>query len=89
MRTEISQARKENQFYLSSVEKSKALKRIEERKRKRGEEMDFSGIKKMYRQRRTIADDDDDACPSSRLPDELLLKVCCCSKILPVKLDPG
>ena len=87
MRTEISQARKENQFYLSSVEKSKALKRIEERKRKRGEEMDFSGLKKMYRQRKTVADDGDDAGSSSRLPDELLLKVCCCSKILPFKLE--
>lgn len=75
MRTEISQARKENQFYLSSVERSKALKRIEERKRKRGEEMDYTGIKKVYKQRKTI-DDDDDAGPSSRLPDELLLKVC-------------
>ena len=77
MRTEISQARKENQFYLSSVEKSKALKRIGERKRKRGEEMDLSSIKKTYRQRKTIPDDGDDAGPSSRLPDELLLKVCC------------
>ena len=75
MRTEISQARKENQFYLSSVGRSKALKRIEERKRKRGEEMDFSGIKKMYRQRKTITDNDE-AGPSSRLSDELLLKVC-------------
>ena len=46
MRTEISQAKKENQFYLSSVERSKALKRIEDRKRKRGEEMDLSGIKR-------------------------------------------
>lgn len=76
MRTEISQARKENQFYLSSVGRSKALKRIEERKRKRGEEMDFSGIKKMYRQRKTIPDNDE-AGPSSCLSDELLLKVCC------------
>ena len=76
MRTEISQAKKENQFYLNSVERSKALKRIEDRKRKRGEEMDFSGIKRMYRQRRTIPDGDD-AGPSLRLPDELLLKVSC------------
>ena len=77
MRTEISQAKKENQFYLNSIEKSKALKRIEDRKRKRGEEMDFSGIKRMYRQRRTIPDGDHDAGPTSSLPDELLLKVCC------------
>lgn len=77
MRTEISQAKKENQFYLNSVERSKALKRIEDRKRKRGEEMDLSGIKRTYRQRRTILDGDDDAGPSSCLPDELLLKVSC------------
>ena len=77
MRTEISQAKKENQFYLSSVERSKALKQIEDRKRKRGEEMDLSGIKRKYRQRKTISGGDDSAGPSSRLSDELLLKVCC------------
>lgn len=75
MRTEISQAKKENQFFLTSVEKSKALKRIEDRKRKRGEEMDLSSIKKVYKQRKTITDNDDSGS-SSRLPDELLLKVC-------------
>jgi len=76
MRTEISQARKENQFFLSSVEKSKALRQIEDRKRKRGEEMDLSAIKKVYKQRKTVSDDTG-AGSSSCLPDELLLKVCC------------
>jgi len=74
MRTEISQARKENQFFLSSVEQSKALKKIENRKRKRGEEMDFTGIRRTYKQSKIISNDD--AGPSSSLPDELLLKVC-------------
>lgn len=74
MRTEMSQARKENQFFLSSVEKGKALKRIEERKRKRGEEMDYSTIKRVYKQSKAIPSDG--AGPSSSLPDDLLLKVC-------------
>ena len=74
MRTEISQARKENQFFLSSVEQSKALKKIEDRKRKRGEEMDYTGIKRTYKQSKTISNDDPG--PSSSLPDELLVKVC-------------
>ena len=74
MRTEISQARKENQFFLSSLEQSKALKKIEDRKRKRGEEMDYSGIKRNYKQSKTISNDD--AGLSSSVPDELLLKVC-------------
>ncbi|XP_065909821.1 uncharacterized protein [Dysidea avara] len=73
MRTEISQARKENQFFLSSVEQSKALKKIEDRKRKRGEEMDYTGIKRTYKQSKTISNDDPG--PSSSLPDELLVKV--------------
>ena len=36
MRTEISQARRENTHYLASVEKSKQIDAIVERKRKRG-----------------------------------------------------
>ena len=36
MRTEISQAKRENSHYLASVEKGKEIKAIVERKRKRG-----------------------------------------------------
>ncbi len=35
MRTEISQAKKEANFYLENVEKSKAISAIEERKKKK------------------------------------------------------
>jgi ESF2/ABP1 family protein len=36
MRTEISQAKRENSHYLASVEKGKEIEAIVERKRKRG-----------------------------------------------------
>ena len=36
MRTEISQAKRENTHYLSSVEKGKEIEAIVQRKRKRG-----------------------------------------------------
>ena len=38
MRTEISQAKREANFYLESVDKNKAIKAIVERKRKRNQE---------------------------------------------------
>ena len=37
MRTEISQAKKEANFYLQNVEKAKAIEAMEERKRKRSD----------------------------------------------------
>ena len=36
MRTEISQAKRENSHYLASIEKGKEIEAIVERKRKRG-----------------------------------------------------
>jgi hypothetical protein len=38
MRTEMSQAKRETQFYLESVDKQKEISAIEQRKRKRGQE---------------------------------------------------
>ena len=43
MRTEMSQAKRENKHYLASVDKGKAIQAIMERKRKRGVEVGKQG----------------------------------------------
>ena len=40
MRVEVSQAKRENEFYLQNVDKSKALQAMESRKRKKADDDD-------------------------------------------------
>ena len=47
MRTEISQAKREANFYLENVDKNKAIKAIVERKRKRNPETVDVQVKKI------------------------------------------
>jgi ESF2/ABP1 family protein len=56
MRTEMSQAKRETQFYLESVDKQKEISAIEQRKRKRGQETEEEAGKssmRSFRQRKT------------------------------------
>ena len=60
MREEISHARRENKAFLNQVEKSRVIKKIEEKRQNRGKgvavasEMSLEEVKKRFRQRKPI-----------------------------------
>lgn len=56
MRTEISQAKKEANFYLQNVEKGKAIDAMETRKRKRADQKPVEKRLRTFKQHQAIED---------------------------------
>ena len=82
LRTEVSQAKRENKFYLSNVEKQKAYTAMEERKkRKIPIRADKSTLlKREYKQRVVLQEGDTTSAGSAKslISDDVLSKVSIC-----------